>query len=157
MKGINRPPASLAKPKGDSMNICIPVEVDQGLESRVCAHFGSAPAFMIVDTESNSCRVVNNDNAHHGHGMCAPLGLLAGQNIDSMVVGGIGRGAMRKLEAAQIEVYLAQQATVSAVLDAFKAGQLKRMDPSMSCSGHGHSHGHGHGHGHGHRHRHRHD
>ena len=31
------------------MNVCIPINEDQGMKSEVCAHFGSAPAFLIVD------------------------------------------------------------------------------------------------------------
>ena len=34
------------------MNLCIPVEQDAGPESPVCAHFGSAPLFLLVNTES---------------------------------------------------------------------------------------------------------
>ena len=120
------------------MNICIPVNEDQGLQSRVCAHFGSAPAFMIVDTDSGSCRAIPNQNQHHGHGMCAPLASLAGESIDGMVVGGIGMGALNKLSAANIRVYLAQHETVVETLDAFKAGSLKLVQPNMACAQHGH-------------------
>ena len=45
------------------MQICIPVVEDKGLQSRVSAHFGSAPAFMIVDTESGACRAIANTDA----------------------------------------------------------------------------------------------
>lgn len=119
------------------MNICIPVDEPQGLESPVCAHFGSAPAFMIVDTDSGRCRAIPNNNQHHGHGMCMPLSLLAGEAIDGMVVGGIGMGALNKLNAANIDVYLAEHATVGEIVAAFKAGTLKRLGPAMACSHHG--------------------
>jgi predicted Fe-Mo cluster-binding NifX family protein len=55
------------------MQICIPVMDDRGLDSPVSAHFGSAPAFMIVDTDSGHCRIIANNNHHHAHGMCQPL------------------------------------------------------------------------------------
>ena len=39
--------------KGElTMNLCIPITEDQGLQSPVSGHFGSAPYFMIVDTGS---------------------------------------------------------------------------------------------------------
>jgi predicted Fe-Mo cluster-binding NifX family protein len=123
------------------MNICIPVEEDNGLDSPVCAHFGSAPSFMIVDTDSGSCRAIANGNQHHGHGMCMPLQSLQGELIDAMVVGGIGMGALYKLNAANIGVYLAEHPTVREVVAAFKAGSLKPMQPGMACSQHGHGHG----------------
>ena len=36
------------------MNICIPITRDNGIQSPVSLHFGSAPLFMVVDTESGS-------------------------------------------------------------------------------------------------------
>ncbi len=120
------------------MNICIPVDEDKGLQSPVCAHFGSAPAFMIVDTDSGSCRAIPNQNQHHGHGQCMPLASIRGEPIDGMVVGGIGMGALNKLRAAGIQVYVSSHATVAQTVDAFKAGALKLMLPNMACAGHGH-------------------
>lgn len=120
------------------MNICIPITNDEGLESPVCAHFGSAPAFLIVDTESGACRAVQNRNQHHGHGMCAPLSSLQGERIDAMVVGGIGAGAMGKLAAAGIPVHLAAHATARETVDALLAGSLPVMNPDLACAHHGH-------------------
>jgi predicted Fe-Mo cluster-binding NifX family protein len=122
------------------MNICIPVEDDKGLASQVCAHFGAAPAFMIVDSETGSCRVIQNTNQHHGHGMCAPIQLLAAEPIDCMVVGGIGGGALAKLNAANIQVYVSQQTTVAETVTAYKAGMLQAVQPHMACAHHGHGH-----------------
>ena len=122
------------------MNICIPIDEDKGLKSRVCAHFGSAPAFMIVDTDRGSCRAVVNSNQHHGHGMCMPLASLQGERIDGMVVGGIGMGALNKLNAAGIRVYISGHETVAETVAAFKAGTLKLMQPDMACANHGHDH-----------------
>jgi predicted Fe-Mo cluster-binding NifX family protein len=126
--------------KDPNVNICIPVIEDQGQESRVSAHFGSAAAFMLVDTDSGTCRAIANENQHHGHGMCAPLATLRGESIDGMVVGGIGMGALNKLSSANIKVYMAEHATVADTLVAFKAGTLKPVDPSMACAQHGHGH-----------------
>ena len=122
------------------MNICIPVEAENALSSPVCAHFGSAPAFMIVDVDTGSCRAIINRNQHHGHGMCMPLQSLQGEQIDGMVVGGIGMGALNKLNAANVQVYISRHATVGEVLEAFKAGSLKLMQPNMACAHHGHGH-----------------
>lgn len=122
------------------MTICIPVIADRGMDSPICEHFGSAPLFMIVDTESASCRAIPNNNAHHAHGMCMPLQALQGERLDGMVVGGIGAGALGKLMAAGLEVYLAAHPTVAETLAAYKAGQLRALTPAMACGGH---HGHG--------------
>lgn len=122
------------------MKICIPVEADNGINSMVCAHFGSTPLFMIVDTDTDSCRVVVNNNQHHSHGMCMPLQSLQSEQIDAIVVVGIGGGALNKLQAANIKVYISPQLTVSEVVTAFKSGDLQLMQPSMACTNHEHSH-----------------
>jgi predicted Fe-Mo cluster-binding NifX family protein len=120
------------------MRICIPVNEDLGLQSEVCAHFGSAPAFLIVDTDNNDCRVIVNHNQHHEHGTCSPFAMLQGEILDGIVVGGIGMGALNKLMAAGLSVFRAEHPTVSTTVEAFKAGSLMRMQPGMACGGHGH-------------------
>jgi len=122
------------------MKICIPVEENNGFQSRVCHHFGSAPAFLIVDTDSGDFRAIANANQHHGHGMCAPLASLQGEEIDAMVVGGIGMGALNRLNSANIRVYLSENATVAETVAGFQAGSLKRVEPNMACGHHGHDH-----------------
>jgi predicted Fe-Mo cluster-binding NifX family protein len=121
------------------MNIRIPVNEDQGLRSPVCGHFGSAPFFMIVDTDTGTCRAIANTNQHHGHGMCTPLAALSGESIDGMVVGGIGGGALNKLVAAGIRVFLSEQSTVEETVTAYKAGTLRPVTPEIACGQH---HGH---------------
>ncbi|HEY3359222.1 MAG TPA: NifB/NifX family molybdenum-iron cluster-binding protein [Polyangia bacterium] len=129
------------------MNICIPVNADQGLDSPVCAHFGSAPLFMMVDFATGACRAIVNANQHHGHGMCQPLAALAGEQLDAMVVGGIGMGALNKLRAARVQVFLSGHATVAETLAALKAGTLREVTPATACAHHGHDAGHGQGRG----------
>jgi predicted Fe-Mo cluster-binding NifX family protein len=124
------------------MNICIPITDDHGLDSAVCAHFGSAPAFLIVDTESGALRTVTNGSQHHAHGQCSPLASLQGERIDAMVVGGIGAGALGKLAAAGIPVHLAAYATVRETVDALVAGTLPVMGPDLACAHHGGGHHH---------------
>jgi predicted Fe-Mo cluster-binding NifX family protein len=104
---------------------------------------------MIVDTDSNDCRAIPNQNQHHAHGMCQPLAVLQGEQIDGMVVGGIGMGALNKLNAASIQVFVSNYATVAETIAAYKAGTLQVMQPGMACAGHSHGPGGGHGGGHG--------
>ena len=41
------------------MKICIPVNENNGVDSSVSAHFGSAPFFMIVDSDTGSALTSN--------------------------------------------------------------------------------------------------
>lgn len=132
------------------MNLCIPVMNDQGLDSRVSGHFGSAPCFAIVDSETRACRVVPNANRHHGHGGCHPVAAIAGLGVEGVLVGGIGAGALSHLQAAGVRVWKADGPTVAAALEAYAAGAPVEMTPAASCVHHDHGHGHGHGAGGGH-------
>lgn len=123
------------------MQLCVPVIDNNGAASLVCEHFGSAPAFMIVDTDSGATRVIANGNAHHAHGMCQPLAALAGESLDGIIVGGIGMGALMKLQAAGITVYRALHPTVGETLAAYTAGSLQPLGHDEACGGH---HGHHH-------------
>jgi predicted Fe-Mo cluster-binding NifX family protein len=40
------------------MRLCIPTIDDAGLDAQLSAHFGSAPYYTIVDTESEAFEVV---------------------------------------------------------------------------------------------------
>jgi len=119
------------------MTICIPITRDDGIQSPVSLHFGSAPIFMVVDTESGTCRAIANGNLHHDHGMCRPLAQLAGESVDAIVVGGIGIGALGKLKAGNIRVYFSEHPTVEETVAAFKTGTLKEVTPAMACAHHG--------------------
>lgn len=118
------------------MKICIPVDEDRGLDSPVCAHFGSAPLFMIVDTESGACRAIPNANEHHSHGMCTPLAALRGVSVDGIAVGGIGAGALGKLLAAGVRVFFSEQPTVEETVTAYKNGTLRPVTPEIACGQH---------------------
>ena len=120
------------------MKICIPIIEDRGLESPVSAHFGSAPLFALCDTATGDIRTIDNRNAQHEHGMCQPLAAIGGQGVEAVVVGGIGRGAMMKLQAGGVRVFLGAPATVADALAAHKAGALPEATPDMACAGHGH-------------------
>ena len=81
------------------MKIGFAVQSNEGIESKVYDHFGSAPAFIIVDSEAKEVLTVNNKDLHHVHGACNPIMALDGKSVDAMVVGGIGAGALAKLNA----------------------------------------------------------
>ena len=77
------------------MKICIPVEKDEGIDSAVYGHFGSAPYFLIYDMESKSAEVIENSNQHHSHGTCNPLGAISEKNVGAVITGGMGMGAVQ--------------------------------------------------------------
>ena len=124
------------------MRICFPVEQNNGLKSEIYGHFGSAPMFVIVNTDDNSVALINNGNLGHEHGNCSPILALQGQKIDSLILHGIGAGAVNKLRAMGVEVYQAQKQNIEDNLLLFKADALQKM--SSTCAGHSHGGGCGH-------------
>ncbi|MGC8495461.1 MAG: NifB/NifX family molybdenum-iron cluster-binding protein [Syntrophobacteraceae bacterium] len=118
------------------MKVCFPVELLKGLESQVFGHFGSAPGFVIVDTDTNSVEEINNGDAHHEHGMCQPMKALGGRRVDAIVVGGIGRGALMKLRAEGVKVYRAAMGTVEENTGLIRKEVLPEFDPAFVCAGH---------------------
>ena len=94
------------------MKVCIPVLNDEAIISTVIDHFGSAPAFMIVDRDTNAVATIWNGDRHHAQGACNPLKALDNQKIDAVVVGGIGVGVLAPLGPAGIKVYRTGSRTV---------------------------------------------
>jgi predicted Fe-Mo cluster-binding NifX family protein len=123
------------------MKICFPVKSDNGINSEVYNHFGTAPSFVIVDTETDSTTVVNNNDQHHAHGGCSPLKALDGRSVDAVIVGGIGAGALNKLNLAGIRVYQPQASSIAENIKMFKAQALPEFMVQHTCGGHGHKGG----------------
>lgn len=118
------------------MKVGFAVEADEGMESKVYNHFGSAPLFIFVDVASNETTAVNNKDLNHVHGACNPIKALDGQRADAMVVGGIGAGALSKLNAMGIKVYGSAAATVRENLSRLNAGKLQELFSINACRGH---------------------
>ena len=102
------------------MKVCIPISENRGLESPVHGHFGSAPGFLSVDTETMAAEELSNSDRDHAHGACRPAKALAGAKPDAVLVGGLGAGALAGLRQMGIRVYLAPEGTVEQTVRRFK-------------------------------------
>ena len=118
------------------MKVCFAVQKDDGLESLVYGHFGSAPAFIVVDTELGKAVTVNNRDLAHVHGACNPVQAIGGLSVEAVVVGGIGAGAITRLQAEGIKVYRSAAETVKQNLDLLKDGKLPELSVQNACGGH---------------------
>jgi predicted Fe-Mo cluster-binding NifX family protein len=124
------------------MKICFPVERNDGLESVVFGHFGSAPLFVVIDTETRQVNEVANRDLHHAHGSCSPLKALGEEKADAIVVGGIGAGALMGLNRAGMKVYRAAGDTIADNLAMLALVELQELTPDQVCGGHGNACGH---------------
>jgi predicted Fe-Mo cluster-binding NifX family protein len=118
------------------MKVCFPVLKDEGIESIVYGHFGSAKAFVVVDTKTKNITTVKNNDEHHAHGMCSPIRAFDGNKVDVIVVEGIGAGALIKLNDSGIRVYKASAQSVKENIELFNNKQLPEFSMSHTCAGH---------------------
>jgi predicted Fe-Mo cluster-binding NifX family protein len=126
------------------MKICFPVSAANGVDSEVYGHFGSAPAFIIVETDESRVTTINNRDQHHAHGACNPLKALNNQKVDAIVVGGIGAGALNKLNQQGMKVFQARAQTVNENIQLLLEQKLPEFTMQHTCAGHGQGGGCGH-------------
>ena len=109
----------------------IAVTCDKGL---VFQHFGHTPEFAIFSSngtqiESEQIKACGSS----GHGALA--GLLAEENVDVLICGGIGGGAISALAAAGIKVVGGATGNVRGVAEAYLAGTLN-VNADFRCHHH---------------------
>ena len=118
------------------MKVGFAVEANEGIESKVYGHFGSAPVFLIVEKGTDTVSAVHNRDTHHVHGACNPIKALDGNRVDAIVVGGIGGGALRKLNAMGIRVFGAAAPSVKENLLLLNENKLRELTADHACSAH---------------------
>ncbi len=118
------------------MKLCFAVTKDEGAESAVYGHFGSAPAFIVVNTEDNAMSKIINSDMNHIHGACNPMKAIGGTEVDAVVVGGIGAGALTRLNAEGIKVFKAVENTIKDNLALFHENRLPELTMNHTCGGH---------------------
>jgi predicted Fe-Mo cluster-binding NifX family protein len=100
------------------------------LDDPLSQRFGRAPAFLVVDTETDEVEVVNNTqnlNAMQGAGIQAAQA-VAGSGAGAVITGHVGPKAFQVLSAAGVKVYTSDAATVREALEALKTGKLESAD-----------------------------
>jgi ArsR family transcriptional regulator len=122
------------------MKICIPVVENNGMDSVPFNHFGSAPMFVICDLDSNEVRSIGNGDLGHEHGKCQPIKALSGETVDAVIVGGIGQGAIVKLNSMGIKVYKACEGSISQNVEMLKENKLNEFPSNYTCNHEGCSH-----------------
>ena len=124
------------------MKLCVPTNDERGLQAEVCGHFGSAPFFTLVETESGEVEVLENvKEGDRIHGGCSPLGRLNSHSIDLMVCQGIGRGALMGLQERGIQVLVSDseaEQRVEDILVALHEGRLEEASAQNACRGGAH-------------------
>ena len=117
----------------------IAVTYDNG---NVFQHFGRTEFFKVYEVEDNkvvSSEIIGSNGTGHG----ALAGLLAGQDVDVLICGGIGGGAQNALAQAGVELCAGAQGNTDQAVEDYLAGKL--VNTGSNCD---HHHGEGHDCGH---------
>ena len=117
------------------MRVCMPTVHDRGHAAPLANHFGSAPYFTLVDSESGATEIIPNTHARHAPGNCDAARSIGACHVDAVVCLGLGRRALASLEQAGIPVFVSSAGTVAGALDAFVAGRLPRLHAEAACGG----------------------
>ncbi|MDY6971851.1 MAG: NifB/NifX family molybdenum-iron cluster-binding protein [Thermodesulfobacteriota bacterium] len=118
--------------------IAIPSESIGGLDGRRSGHFGHCDVFTLVDVEGGEIKQVTTvPNQPHVQGGCmVPVNLLAGHNVNALVVGGIGMRPLMGFRQAGIDVYHdATRHEIRPVVEDLIAGKLPVIGDDQVCGG----------------------
>ena len=89
-----------------------------------------------MNVATKEVTAVNNKDLQHSHGACNPLKALSGESVDAIVVGGIGAGALNKLNQLGITVYKSMAPTIAENIALFEKNSLPVLTMQQCCSGH---------------------
>jgi len=120
--------------------IAIPSIATGGLEGRRSGHFGHCDVFTLVDVADGEIKSVTTvPNQTHVQGGCmVPVNLLAGHNVNALVVGGIGMRPLMGFKQVGIDVYYdATRPEIGPVVEDLIAGRLPLIEENQVCGGGG--------------------
>jgi predicted Fe-Mo cluster-binding NifX family protein len=117
--------------------IAIPSMSNDGLESDVCAHFGSCEYFTIVDIKEQAVPEISavDNGTHEGEHNCAvPAILLKAHGVDAVLVSGIGGRPLVSLTENKIKVYAGAVGKVSDAVQDYNDGLLQELSTRGTCN-----------------------
>ncbi len=120
------------------VRIAIPSEGEGGLDGKRAGHFGHCDVFTLIDVEDNEIKEVSIlRNQEHVQGGCmVPVNLLAGNNVQKLVVGGIGLRPLMGFKQVGIDVYHdSERLDIRPVVEDLIADKLSIIGEDQVCGG----------------------
>ena len=120
--------------------IAVPSMATGGLDGQRSGHFGHCDTFTLVDVKDGAIlRVSTIDNQSHVQGGCmVPVNLLADNQVDALIVGGIGMRPLMGFRQAGIDVYHDdQRPEIRPVVEDLISGKLSMIADDQVCGGGG--------------------
>ena len=120
--------------------IAIPSMEKGGLDGTRSGHFGHCDVFTFVDVEGGEIKeVLTVANQEHAQGGCmVPVNLLADNNVNALIVGGIGMRPLMGFNQVGIDVYYdVTRVEIRPVVEDLIAGKLPLITNDQVCGGGG--------------------
>ena len=120
--------------------IAIPSVGSGGLDGQRSGHFGHCDVFTLVDVTAGEITNVSTiPNQSHVQGGCmVPVNLLADNEVNVLIVGGIGMRPLMGFRQAGIDVYHeADRLEIRPVVIDLIAGKLSQIGDDQVCGGGG--------------------
>ena len=120
--------------------IAIPSMEEGGLDGKRAGHFGHCDTFTLVDVKDGVIEKISTiANQDHVQGGCmVPVNLLAQNQVNALIVGGIGMRPLMGFRQAGIDVYHDdQRQDIRPVVEDLIAGKLPIIADNEVCGGGG--------------------
>ena len=120
--------------------IAIPSMEKGGLDGKRAGHFGHCDTFTLVDVKDGVIEKISTiANQEHVQGGCmVPVNLLAQNQVNALIVGGIGMRPLMGFRQAGIDVYHDdQRQDIRPVVEDLIAGKLPIIADNEVCGGGG--------------------
>jgi predicted Fe-Mo cluster-binding NifX family protein len=117
------------------MRVCLPTLDDRGRDGVLAEHFGSAPYFTLVDSETGQLRVIANRTTDPAPFTCDAVEALGTQDVAAVICLGLGRRALAGLRDSGISVFVTDATRVGKAVEAFRDDRLRSMTEAGACRG----------------------
>ena len=125
-----------------AVKFAVPVNRDQGLDSRGSSHFGRAPGFLTLFSDGYGLQFHDSRSTRQAS-ECAPITTLVAANIRFVAAKSMGRGALERCHQAGLQIFHTQVRTVNELLLEIQRGSLVDFPDDALCN-HKHDEGHFH-------------
>ncbi len=118
------------------MRVAIPSTGKGGLNGKRAAHFGKCDVFTIIDCENGEVLDVHViQNQDHVQGSCIiPVNLLVENNVNALLVGGIGTRPLMGFRQVGIRVYNAKEHDdIQLLVENLLAGNILELEGNRAC------------------------
>ncbi|MCL7486658.1 MAG: NifB/NifX family molybdenum-iron cluster-binding protein [Desulfobulbaceae bacterium] len=130
----------------NTLRIAVPTDAPGGLGAKRSDHFGHCDLFTLVDVtdDGNISTIQTVNNIEHGAGGCVrPVKLLRENNVNTIVVSGMGARPLQRFAEAGIKVLFAPRnfaEDIQSLIDGVVKNAFAPMDEKDVCQGHGNCH-----------------